>query len=720
MADFNFYINRQGIRGIRGEKGEQGFSPIISVKTETASEYVLHIENENASFDTPNLRGNAISSQGGTYVRINPDTQEMYAGDADIASIDAYGTVILSSLEELSSGGNETSVPTSADVYDFVQDSLAGFEGGVSEEELNEKLNVVNERIEKVEQTVVTHGGVIHELKQEQTFQGLVINNIQSELENKLDFTSLKGVLKEGDNITLDVNDDNQTITISGQAGGGSGFDFDVKKPLEFVNVGQSTVVNGTVDTENSLIKLNNNISYFKSNTTVTFADTEAPSFAYCDYKLGQVVRVYGTPNNWSIDMNAIGQVYKGLPLAEIYATGYSTASRNGIMQRSISDLKSLIDSKPAQTNGITGSVSQSQLAKPTTYSDMYQSHAFIQLKDEGGQIKLHYAVYRSASRTLVMKGVVNVTLATPIDDLKLLLFNTERTENNSANQTQISGVQDANVDDFDTYEALTSAIEMTPLADLVSVSSGKLLTINIPELVEEIKPAIQSEIASVTDDLVAWDDLQGQAPISVDKTNGIRGTFDTEPTDGSSNFISSGAVKKYVDEHSGGDTPDNMVTTDTEQVITASKTFRLSDIKIATQGKNEISFIGTGVAGNNNKVSIVADLGDENGTKAYLWFRATNSLGQEMDIDLLKNYNNQIKNVFLTGENFISGNNIEITSGWFDGKQKLQISAPNIIGKDEVQQMIDSTLGNIEALLDEVNGTSLIPLIDEINGEEV
>ena len=72
-ANFNFYLNRQGIKGRKGDKGDDGFSPLISVNTETASEYVLAIQNEDGTFLTPNLRGNTIANQGGTYIRYNPE-----------------------------------------------------------------------------------------------------------------------------------------------------------------------------------------------------------------------------------------------------------------------------------------------------------------------------------------------------------------------------------------------------------------------------------------------------------------------------------------------------------------------------------------------------------------------------------------------------------------------------------------------------------------------
>lgn len=40
-----------------GTPGDDGFSPTITVKTSTSSEYVLTIQTADGSFDTPNLKG---------------------------------------------------------------------------------------------------------------------------------------------------------------------------------------------------------------------------------------------------------------------------------------------------------------------------------------------------------------------------------------------------------------------------------------------------------------------------------------------------------------------------------------------------------------------------------------------------------------------------------------------------------------------------------------
>lgn len=48
-----------GAQGPRGEAGTDGFSPQVTVKIDTATEYVLTVTTAAGSFDTPNLKGGA-------------------------------------------------------------------------------------------------------------------------------------------------------------------------------------------------------------------------------------------------------------------------------------------------------------------------------------------------------------------------------------------------------------------------------------------------------------------------------------------------------------------------------------------------------------------------------------------------------------------------------------------------------------------------------------
>lgn len=54
---YTIKLNGQGAQGPAGPQGEQGFSPTLSVNTQTDTEYKLLITNENGSYVTPNLIG---------------------------------------------------------------------------------------------------------------------------------------------------------------------------------------------------------------------------------------------------------------------------------------------------------------------------------------------------------------------------------------------------------------------------------------------------------------------------------------------------------------------------------------------------------------------------------------------------------------------------------------------------------------------------------------
>ena len=101
-AKFNFYLNRTGPRGQKGEKGDQGFSPSITVNSDTADEYTLLIQNEHDSFVTDNIRP-TYDDRGGTYVRVDRANNVQYFGSADIATTANYGEVKLAQASDLAS-----------------------------------------------------------------------------------------------------------------------------------------------------------------------------------------------------------------------------------------------------------------------------------------------------------------------------------------------------------------------------------------------------------------------------------------------------------------------------------------------------------------------------------------------------------------------------------------------------------------------------------------
>ena len=123
MAEFRYFLNRQGVRGPQGPQGEKGFSPDISVEKDTLSEYVLRITNEGGYFLTANLREHK-EDRGGTYIRYDRDTGVMYTGDADPATTDTLGVIRIAKDDDFT-GKAEDAAVTPAQVQDYTAEKVA-------------------------------------------------------------------------------------------------------------------------------------------------------------------------------------------------------------------------------------------------------------------------------------------------------------------------------------------------------------------------------------------------------------------------------------------------------------------------------------------------------------------------------------------------------------------------------------------------------------------
>ena len=131
MADFNYFLNRQGVRGLQGVKGDQGDSPIITVQTETPNEYILKITNpDGTELISPNLRGNKININEGTYVRYNTETGELYTSTADGATGELAGVVRLATDVDITNMDERTAV-TPSQLADALSQYLVSPDGSV-------------------------------------------------------------------------------------------------------------------------------------------------------------------------------------------------------------------------------------------------------------------------------------------------------------------------------------------------------------------------------------------------------------------------------------------------------------------------------------------------------------------------------------------------------------------------------------------------------------
>ena len=156
MANFTYFLNRQGARGQKGEKGDQGFSPIITVATNTLSEYVLRIQTQDNTFLTANLREHKEDA-GGTYIRYDRETGLMYAGAADVATTTQQGEVRFANSSEVASL-DETTVVTPADVNTIVESK--NYDGAI---------DGLDTRLTSAEGTIVDQGNAITALQGQMT-----------------------------------------------------------------------------------------------------------------------------------------------------------------------------------------------------------------------------------------------------------------------------------------------------------------------------------------------------------------------------------------------------------------------------------------------------------------------------------------------------------------------------------------------------------------------
>nr|DAL61032.1 MAG TPA_asm: PROTEIN (MANNOSE-BINDING PROTEIN A), HOST DEFENSE, METALLOPROTEIN, SUGAR.9A [Caudoviricetes sp.] len=198
MADdrkvaFNWYLNRQGPRGPQGVKGDTGFSPNISVETDTLNEYILRITNEGGYFLTSNLREHK-EDRGGTYIRYDRDNGVMYAGEADTATDAKAGMIKIASAEDVEAE-DESSAVTPAILADYV----AGVGGAPIDD-----TTVSSSKVWSSEKTSQSIAAVSNQVATNTTD----ISNIKTALPNK------QNKLIAGTNITI-VGD-----TISSTAGG--------------------------------------------------------------------------------------------------------------------------------------------------------------------------------------------------------------------------------------------------------------------------------------------------------------------------------------------------------------------------------------------------------------------------------------------------------------------------------------------------------------------
>ena len=219
-ADFNFYLNRQGIQGRKGDKGETGFSPTITVLEQTPESYKLQITNEYETIETPNLIGSFnATDNGGTYVRYDREAKTMSLGELDGATVDKVGGIKISSDEDVQNMNTDTAITP-----EKLADALSIYlEAGT------DNVSIVQDEATSKTKISVSDGGIDELGNKVNILTGEVTDLTGRVTANEADIATMKTSLSmkqtkltAGANIILtDLSDG--TVRIDSTGGGGTG-----------------------------------------------------------------------------------------------------------------------------------------------------------------------------------------------------------------------------------------------------------------------------------------------------------------------------------------------------------------------------------------------------------------------------------------------------------------------------------------------------------------
>ena len=225
--EYTIELNQQGPEGPQGEVGPEGFSPSISVKTNTDKAYILTVVNKEGNFDTPNLYGeleklNADLSNipnpaliNGVSLSTIEDNIPMITMDSSRITTNVDGNLILNAT-----ASNEETMEVSN--YEVVANpkeqrlELHDNEGNIKVVAVTDEIAIVQSQLsDKLDKATYEADKATYATKEELSSTDATVTSIQASLNNKLESSNIIA----GANISIDRSGNN--ITISSTGGGG-------------------------------------------------------------------------------------------------------------------------------------------------------------------------------------------------------------------------------------------------------------------------------------------------------------------------------------------------------------------------------------------------------------------------------------------------------------------------------------------------------------------
>lgn len=502
MSNFNFYLNRQGIRGRQGEKGDkgdQGYSPYIEIKSDTPTEFIMTIHNENESFDTPNLIPQSIGNK--------------------VTELDARLTTAESTIAD-----HTTELETLNTNYSTLNRDLADTDSRVTD--LNTKYIAIQ--------------GSVNNINSE-------VNDLSSGKQNKL---------VEGENITLTNNADG-TTTISSTGGGSGSGDVTAAGNNTFTGSNtfkQSIRINNSTDPYLSTFINSNGIGIQNTDSgEITVRNNMTP----VPLKITASKLTLSTNNTNEVDILTSDSLEAGdnVTLNKNITTGVITISAAA----GSSSLDEFI-SGSTNDNTTTISVKDGKALKLDAPTVIVGDNLVNTTDPEQMQLFLKQNDVAQGDNIVVDKTATGVKISTT---------NTVTTNTNQS----ISGIKTFNNGKLKIGENTSSQIEFQ------ASRSGNTLINRI--IANRIEPYAGNSSGVI---------IKGAARNTGSNPSGYRGDVvdNTDPQyyladndiiagDGitiSKTVDTTNKYSKITISSAGGATPENVVTTDTDQTITGNKTF--------------------------------------------------------------------------------------------------------------------------------------------------
>lgn len=206
-ADFRFFLNSQGARGKKGDKGDQGYSPSITIKENTPTEFIMTVHNEFDEFDTPNLIPTAFQEK---IMELDQTTQQhgerLNQAEKEIDALHALANAHTSDLEDLGLRVNKNATNISNNETDI--------------RILQQRQDGMGASLGTHENRITANENSIKSLEIKNNAQdGAISNNAEAIANLKDDVDKKQNKLVEGENVTLIDNPDG-TTTISAKGGG--------------------------------------------------------------------------------------------------------------------------------------------------------------------------------------------------------------------------------------------------------------------------------------------------------------------------------------------------------------------------------------------------------------------------------------------------------------------------------------------------------------------